>query len=182
MKKIILSATAALACFCISCNENKGGISAGAQKNLDAAHAINKAIETGDVSKLGDYIAADCVDHSDRGDVKGVDSIKAELAMVHTMGNDMKSEIIKELADDEYVFQWMRFTGTNTVPAMGPLGKYDMTCIETSKYKDGKAVEHWTFMQPGDVMKMMAAMQQPPAGGDMKITEDKKMSDTAKKN
>lgn len=183
MRKAFLGASAILLFCCTSCNnDNKssGGLSATAQKNLDAAHAVNKAIESGDVSKLADYIAADAVDHSDHGPVKGLDSIKAELAMIHTMGTDMKFETIKEFADDEYVFQWMHFTGNNTSPAMGPIGKYDMNAIEVSKFKDGKTVEHWEFMQPADMMKMMASMPMPP-GGDMKMPmEDHKMGDTTK--
>ncbi len=176
MRKIFLGASAALLC-CMGCNnntENKtGGLSAAAQKNLDAAHAINKAIESGDVSKLGDYIAADGVDHGDRGDVKGVDSIKAELAAIHASGSNMKMENIKELADSEYVFQWMKMTGTNNDPAMMPVGPYEMNAIQVTKFKDGKAVEHWSFMQPADMMKMMPPP--PPMGGDMKM-----MSDTMK--
>jgi hypothetical protein len=172
MRKIFLSASAALLCCCMGCNNDAktGGVSAATQKNLDAAHAINKAIETGDVSKLGDYIAADAVDHGDHGDVKGVDSIKAELAAIHTSGNNMKVENIKELADDEYVFQWMRMTGTNSDPAMMPVGPYDMNAIQVSKFKDGKAIEHWSFMQPADMMKMMPPP--PPMGGDMKMMQD----------
>jgi predicted SnoaL-like aldol condensation-catalyzing enzyme len=36
-----------------------------------------------------------------------------------------------------------------------------MTAIEVVRFKDGKAVEHWSFMEPREMMKMMA--QQPPA-------------------
>jgi predicted SnoaL-like aldol condensation-catalyzing enzyme len=40
-----------------------------------------------------------------------------------------------------------------------PKGPYDMTAIEVSKFKDGKAVEHWSFMNMQEMMKMMP--QQP---------------------
>jgi len=39
------------------------------------------------------------------GDIKGLDSIKAELTKIHTMVSDMKTEVVKELGDSEYVFQ-----------------------------------------------------------------------------
>ncbi|HMC99149.1 MAG TPA: hypothetical protein VKH37_03320, partial [Ferruginibacter sp.] len=45
----------------------------------------------------------------------------------------------------------------------------DMESIEVSKFKDGKAVEHWSMMQMSDCMKMMAAMPHP--GADMKKGE-----------
>jgi predicted SnoaL-like aldol condensation-catalyzing enzyme len=42
---------------------------------------------------------------------------------------------------------------------MGPKGPYDMHIIEVSKYKDGKAVEHWAYLDGKEVMKMMSAGQ-----------------------
>ena len=52
----------------------------------------------------------------------------------------------------------MRFTGTAATADMGmkPGTKFDMTAIEVSKFNnEGKATEHWEFMQPADMMKMM---------------------------
>ena len=49
------------------------------EKNIATIHAINDAIVSGDVGKFDQYIAADGVDHSDHGDVKGLDSIKVNL-------------------------------------------------------------------------------------------------------
>ncbi len=40
-----------------------------AEKNLAASHIVNAAFQTGDISKIDDAIAADFVDHSDRGDM-----------------------------------------------------------------------------------------------------------------
>jgi len=34
-----------------------------------------------------------------------------------------------------------------------------MMNLHISKLKDGKAVEHWEFMQPNDLMKMMGGPQ-----------------------
>jgi predicted SnoaL-like aldol condensation-catalyzing enzyme len=133
------------------------------QKNLFAANAINKAVEMGDVSNLGNYIAADAIDHSgEHGDVKGLDGIKAGLAPIHKMAaNDMKLVIVKELADSEYVFQWVRTTGTAATTDMGVAvgSKFNLAFISVSKFKDGKATEHWEFMQPADIMKMMASQK-----------------------
>jgi hypothetical protein len=161
MKKLV-SILLAGSFFVVSCNNNgdkaNNNTNAMAEKNLAAVHGINKCIETGDVSKLGDYIAADAVDHSgEKGDLKGLDSIKVELAKIKDMGTDMKSETIKEFADSTTVMQWMRYTGASKM-AMGsmPAGaKYDMMALHVSKMKDGKATEHWEFMLPSDMMKMM---------------------------
>lgn len=160
MKKIVFTALAGL--LLLSCNnkdEADDKADGQAEKNLEASHAINKAIETGDVSNLDKYIAADAVDHAGMmGDVKGLDSIKSHLAVIHTMADEMKMTIIKELADDEYVFQWMKISGVTKTPDMGaPVGtRFDMNALQVSKYKDGKATEHWEFMLPKEVMGMTA--------------------------
>jgi predicted ester cyclase len=140
-------------------------IDSAALKNQAANNAINRAIESGDMSNLGDYITADAVDHSGQhGDVVGLDSIKAELAPLHKLAtNDLKFDVVKELADSDYVFQWVRMTGTAASADMGvPVGqKFSVATINVSKFKGGKATEHWEFMQPADMMKMMAAPQPP---------------------
>ena len=154
--------TMALVFFCTSCSnekaENTGGLSATAQKNLDAFHAVDSAFQTGDISRIDDLVASDFVDHTDKGDM-GRDSLKAMITAMKNSGT-MKSEIKKEFADDEYVMGWMHWSGTSNVSMPGmPAGPYDITAIETVRFKDGKAVEHWFFIEPREIMKMMATMQ-----------------------
>jgi predicted SnoaL-like aldol condensation-catalyzing enzyme len=36
-----------------------------------------------------------------------------------------------------------------------PAGPYDWNIIELTRYKDGKLVEHWGFMEIQSVIKMM---------------------------
>jgi predicted SnoaL-like aldol condensation-catalyzing enzyme len=168
MKTILFAAVCFALCF-TSCNsDNKSGAAndntsgtasdnSMTQKNLDASHVVDKAFETGDVSGIDSAVANDFVDHTDRGDMNR-DSLKAMIKMVHATNKDMKMETIKELADDEYVFSLMHFTGTSDGTMM-PKGPYDMQAIEVVKYKDGKAVEHWEYMEAGEMMKMMEKMQ-----------------------
>jgi len=162
MKKIFLSLTAGLVFIVISCNDKTAGTSTGlstqAQKNLDASRVISNAFGTGDISGIDSVVASDFVDHtSDRGDV-GRDSLKAMIVMVNRDFPDSKMEVLKEFADDDYVFSQMRFSGTSN-GAMGmPVGPYDMLAIQVTKFKDGKAVEHWEYMEMGDMMKMMQPM------------------------
>ena len=73
-----------------------------------------------------------------------------------------KNELVKEFADDDYVFQWMKETMTMKVDAMGMKAgsTHTMNAIEVSKFnKDSKATDHWTFVDWNDMMKMMP---QPP--------------------
>lgn len=167
MKKFFLTVLIPFVALLSACNTSTtqlpaATIDSAAQRNLAANNAVNKAIESGDVSNLGDYIAADAIDHSgDHGGVIGIDSIKKSLAPLHKMAtNDLKMEVLKELADSEYVFQWVRTTGTAATKDMGvPIGsKFSVTMMNVSKFKNGKATEHWEFMQPADMMKMMSQM------------------------
>ncbi|HYM93197.1 MAG TPA: ester cyclase [Chitinophagaceae bacterium] len=174
MRKIFAFLAAGVLFFCLSCNsKDSGGMSAKAKKNLEAAQAINKMFETGDWSKIGDYIASDAVDHAGMsGDVKGLDSIKAELAHYNDMMTDMKNETVKELADDDYVFQWQKESSTMKVDAMGMKAgsRNSFDAIEVSKFNsDGKVTEHWSFVNYTDMMKMMP--QQGSMGNKMDTTK-----------
>ena len=124
------------------------------EKNLASFHIVTDAFKSGDVSKIDSAVAADFVDHTDRGD-QGRDSLKALIVHLHKDMGGMKSEVVKELADDEYVFGLMRYTGTSNGEMGMPAGPYDFRAMEVIRFKDGKAVEHWGYMDPRDMMKMM---------------------------
>jgi predicted ester cyclase len=170
MKNCQIAFIFSIVCYCSSCNSaNKNGLSDTAQKNLDAMHGISTAIQTRDFNKLDRYIAADAVDHAgENGDIKGLDSIKLALAKEASGTKDDKMEIIKQLADDDFVMSWEHFTGMYATDGMGHKSgaKYDMKSIELVKFKDGKASDHWTMLEPRDLMKMEASMANPTPGAD----------------
>ena len=158
MKKLFFILTIASVGSLISCNSDSGDMSATAKKNKEVNEAITKAFESGDFSKMGDYIATDAVDHGgETGDIKGLDSIVATMKRSHEQIPDMKFETIRTMADDEYVMTWFKATGTAKTDGMGMKAgqKMDMASVDVAKFKDGKAVEHWIFMDPNDMMKMM---------------------------
>ena len=148
--------------FCAACttNEKAGAVSATAQKNLDAFYVVDNAFETGDLSRIDSVVASDFVDHTPMG-TWNRDSLKTMITTMKNAGT-IKSEIKKILADDEYVMAWLHWTGTSngTVPGMPPAGPVDMNGVEVVRFKDGKAVEHWAFMDAVEAMKMMSAPQQ----------------------
>jgi len=163
MKKIFFSALAGVLCVCISCNDVSSSSAnndeeAQEQKNIAASDAVGDAFQTGDVSKIDSVVSDDFVDHSDHGDVKGKDSLKAMVNFVHTNFKDMKTEKIHQAAEGDYVYTWNRYTGTSDGSMGMPKGPYEMSVIEVGKFKDGKAVEHWAFM---DMKTMMQMMPQP---------------------
>ncbi len=170
MKKLFFAALAASLIFvsCKDASSEKG--SDAKQKNLAASNAIDRAFETGNVNAIDSFIADDFIDHTDRGDFKGRDSLKAMVKFVHENMKDMKTEKLHQLADDDYVFSWMRWTGTSNGSGGMPNGPYDMHAMEVSKFKDGKAVEHWTYM---DMKEMMKMMPQPDMGNMNKMDSTK---------
>lgn len=167
MKKLFIIFSTVFFCFLFPCNGQKqAGMSDKAKKNLQAMHGITKCFDKKDFSKLGDYIAEDGIDHAgEMGDIKGLADMKTEFEKMVAIYEDSKTEVIKELADDEYVMSWLRFTGTLKADQMGMKAgdKFDLAAIEVAKFKDGKVVEHWSFMQPADMLKMMPP---PPAAPD----------------
>jgi hypothetical protein len=193
MKKIFLASAAAV-CFLISCKDEKSTTTAStettSQTYMDKNAAFMKSIESGDFSTSKDWLAADAVDHGgapDGGDVKGADSIIANLKMVNKCFEPgFKMNIIKQAVDGDYLFVLSEMTGKTTVnPGMGmpPSTQMDMKAVDVITIKDGKAYEHWSFANTADMMKMMGGpgghpdhmMPPPPAGG------DKMQADTMKK-
>lgn len=169
MKKFLFILSTGFIVLLTACGSKKesGGMSDAAKKNLEVMHAVVNAFETGDVSKINDLVSADFLDHTDKGDMVGPDSLKAAVTMMHKM--DIKFNLVKELADDEYVTAWYKLTGTSDGSMGMPKGPFEISSIDVVKFKEGKATEHWSFLEMADVMKMMPP---PPMDPTMKM-EDK---------
>ena len=179
MKKLLFVPAALLGIFFISCNNNAAGPSATTQKNLDAMHGVQQAFDKKDFSKVGDYIAEDAVDHAgEQGDIKGLANIKAQFEKWAAGSENDKSVTTKEMADDDYVMSWAKYSGTSKTASMGvkPGEHFEMEAVEVCKFKDGKITDHWSFVNPKNMMKMMGNMQQP-----MPMPADSTRKDTAKK-
>lgn len=176
MKKFFFTVAACMLVSLISCNDSATTSTSNndvQEKNKANFKLIHNALETGDVSKLDSIIDKDIVDHgSPMGDVKGIDSVKKFFVNFHSHTKDVKIESIATATDGDYVFDYTRMTGTIVTPFMGmPAGPMDMTSIDLVKLKDGKAVEHWSFMDIRDAMKMMGGHK----------PDDKMAKDTTKK-
>ena len=179
MKKFLLTLSAGVICLLTSCSGKKegGGTSETTKKNIAANEAIMKMFETGDWSKVGDYIAADGINHSGpKGDIKGLDSLKAYFAQMGQMMTNMKNDIIKMLADDEYVMCLVKGTATAKMdlPEWGMKAgqTHTSTSVEVSKYKDGKVTDHWTYMDANEMMQMMSGAPPPPMDNKMEPAKD----------
>ena len=172
MKKLAFAFSAViLSCF-ITCTNNAAheGASEKAHKNMENFKAVISMFEKGDFSKAGDYIATDAVDHfGPVGEVKGLDSLKAMFTQMSSGMSNVKNEIMKDLADDDYSMVWIRQTWTQTKddPMMGMKAGQngDMQTVEVCKHgADGKITDHWGFMSMADMMKMMPQMPKDTSG------------------
>ena len=171
MRKIFLFIMAGFLILFSACNDTADTSTASApaksnemvEKNLAATRLVNKAFETGDPSLIDSAVASDFVDHTDRGDMNR-DSLKAMVVGLKKNFPDMKMQVLKEVADENYVFTLVRYTGNSNGAMDMPVGPYDMHVVHVVRLKDGKGVEHWEYMQPREMMKMMP----PPADANKK--------------
>lgn len=138
-------------------------LSATAQNNSDNNWTADKnqkifhAIESGDVEDVGDVIDENIVDHSMQGEVHGLDSLKQMFIDLHSHIDHLKFDPIASANDGEYNFTLVRITGTTNsefmgMPANSPI---DATSIDLIRVQNGKAVEHWDYMSPGQAQQMM---------------------------
>jgi predicted ester cyclase len=167
MKKTLIALSVSSCMFLFACN-NTGN--SGNDKNVAASRDIFNGIETGDTSKLSS-IASDAVDHAGSyGDISGADSIKGMLSQIHNHIKDLKIEIINDVASGDYVYVWDKWTGTALDSSMGysPDQPFSTTSVDIIKFRDGKAIEHWGFVDQKDVMAMRAQMM--PNATTVKIT------------
>ncbi|GAC1420711.1 MAG: hypothetical protein NVS1B13_20860 [Flavisolibacter sp.] len=156
MKKLNLAALAVILFFA-SCNTTSQKDS-GVDQNRQITRDILKGIETGDTTKFVN-IASDAVDHNggpQGREMKG-DSLKTYLADMRNHFSDLKFEVINDAGDGEFVYSYLRTTGTAKDATMGMAAgtKFDMRGVDVFKFKDGKFYEHWGYMDPNDMMKMM---------------------------
>lgn len=167
MKQFLFTATVFSCFYLIACNN---GTDSNNDKNLSTSRDIFKGIETGDTTKLTS-ITPDAVDHAGPyGDVTSGDSIKAMLAQIHNHVKDLKIEIINDAASGDYVYTWNKWTGTALDSSMGFAANqpFNTSGVDIVKFRDGKAVEHWGFLDQKDVNAMRARMM--PNATTVKIT------------
>ena len=165
--------------YFISCTDTSTTSSTNAtnkdsQADINRVHSkeVYQAMETGDVSKLDSFIDKDIIDHE--GNMRGLDTLKKMFASMHNSIKDLKVETIANATGDDYNFALVRMTGTTTDASMGmPAGtKIDRTFVDVVKMKDGKATEHWGYVDQNEMMKMMGKDMAP---GDHKMDKKDKM-------
>ena len=175
MKKILLlSELICLLFFFVSCSNNKSDNVSGttsdskdssgkSQAEINAANSekVFRGIESGDLSAMDNFVSANIVDHGTPGaDIKGLDSVKKMLGDMHNHISNLKFKTTADDTGGDYHFALVRMTGTtkDNFHGMPPNTTVDQTSVGVVKIVNGKAVEHWLFLDIKDMMKM----QKPP--------------------
>ena len=174
MKKLSLTIVGIIFFVWFSSAQNN----AQAEKNAANTQEVYRAIETGDLSKLDMIIDKNVIDHAGpHGDMIGLDSTKIMFREMHEHISNLKMEPIANATGGDYHFNLVRMTGTTNSEYMGMPANtsIDMTSVNVIKIKNGKAVEHWRYSDPHEMMKMMQMMH----GQDHKMMND---MDSTKQN
>lgn len=144
MRRIIIASTTLFALVLAACSSNKPATTSTIttdntqkQRNLAADRVLIGVFETGDVDKLDAIIDPSFINHAGTGDRVGLDSLKTGVKAFHTLMKSVKVDRKRQLADEEYVSDWIRFIGDDP--------KAVIEGMEVTRYANGKAVEHWFF-------------------------------------
>jgi predicted ester cyclase len=172
MKRLLFVAPLSLLCMLFSCKDSNSSdsnsapavdstASAQADKNTENTKAVFRGIESGDLSKMNDFVSPDLVDHTPMGDVRGLDSVKKMLAEIHNHVPDVKMEMISDASNANYHFSLIKMTGTVKDNFMGMPANTTIndTSVGVEKIVNGKITDHWRFASPNQMMKMMSMSQ-----------------------
>ena len=127
------------------------------------ARAIFEMFNTGDLSELENLASADFVDHQKPPEITstGLQAVRDMLAMYRTSMPDVHQEWISSATSGDLTFIHFRLTGTNTGPwgEMPATGKaMDVHGVDVIRFQDGKAVEHWGYMEEMKMMEQLGLM------------------------
>lgn len=185
MKTISTLFAGALLLIFSSCSQTKHDEAAGNNSNTEhnkmAMQKVYDAFASGNTDSLGNYVAENCVEHTpmEGTNPQGLQGLKDMIAMQRSAFPDMKCTVISMVAEGDMVATHFNMKGTNT-GAMGKMpasGKaIDINGVDLVKFENGKAVEHWGYMEEGKMMKQMGMipeMNNMPADSSKAMMEKK---------
>lgn len=99
----------------------------------------------------------------------GLQGVKDMMALYHTAFPDFKQEIIAMSTTGDRTYVHTHITGTNSGPwgAMPATNKaMDLMGVDIVRFENGKAAEHWGYMEEAKMMTQLGLM--PPPGDEKK--------------
>ena len=123
---------------------------------------IYRGIESGDLSVMDMFFDVYIVLLLFIYDIKGLESVKKMLADIHNHFTNLKLTLVTDgtSADGMYHFALVRMTGTTKDTTMGMAANMPMDhmSVDVVRLQNDKVVEHWSFEDAKDMMKMMGQM------------------------
>lgn len=126
-----------------------------AARHKQVATRFYETFRSGDVQVLDSILSDDFVDHSDSRD-QGRDSLKYFIQTVYAHKGGLRSEIVRQVADSNYVFTWLRYAATEQ-DLNASQTNFDMQSIGVALFREGQIIEHWEFANVQDLVQMAAA-------------------------
>lgn len=121
-----------------------------------------------DVEGLAEVTAVDAIAHGARPDEpKGLEGITRTMQWLGTVFSDQRWEIRHVIGDGDMVAVHATHHGRHTGDLMGlpPTGRevaYDY--VHVLRFRDGKAVEHWSVRDDSTLMRQLGVGRPEPAG------------------
>ncbi len=173
----------------VACNKQQGSSATAEGPKVDSTVMKNKegckqwmeAFNSGNWDAMEKLTDPNIVEHSPApGQKPGRDGMMAMMKEFKAAFPDMKMTIVDMTAEGDKVSVLSRMEGTNSgqfmgMPATGK--KVDVMGMDLIKITNGKASEHWGYMEMDKFMQQMGMMPPPPGGemkGDMKKGDMKK--------
>jgi predicted ester cyclase len=151
------------------------------KSNIESFRKVTDIMNFGKMDDTGKYIADNYTEHQMMpGQKPGLAGMKEMMAGMHMAYPDMKFTINQITADTNMIWGLSTMTGTNTGSMMGmpPTGKaINVQAVDIVRLENGKAVEHWGFMEEKKMMQQMGMMPPdaaPPAAGGATAPDMKK--------
>lgn len=136
-------------------------------KNITAFKGFDSLMQSGNLTGIEKYVAADYVEHNPMPGAKpGIEGLKEMAKMMRSSMPDAKWTYSSIWADGDYVIGHYEMSGTMTGD-MGPMkatGKKmeGIGGVDIVKFKDGIGVEHWGYWDQEKMMKQLGMMPPPP--------------------
>lgn len=133
------------------------------------ARTIFEMFNSGDLTELEKYASADFKDHQMPPEVTstGLQAVRDMIALYRTSMPDLQQEWLHASTSGDRTYIHYRMKGTNTGPYgdMPATGKaMDVMGVDIIRFQDGKAAEHWGYMEEAKMMEQLGMMGgEPPA-------------------
>jgi steroid delta-isomerase-like uncharacterized protein len=121
-----------------------------ADENKDVLRRVyEEVINTGELDRSGEFIAADMVDHEQAPgaeDLQGTELFNQYFSMIRSAFPDFEGVVEDMVAEGDKVAARVTIRGTHRgefmgIPSSG--NRIEVTGIDIARFADGKMVEHW---------------------------------------